>query len=261
MITRSLKTTTTTTSTTATSKNPSSLIQESKKKSSKKLPTSKNNGTVNDNHKAPVFDCDCFDCYTSYWFRWDSSPNRELIHQKGMTPSPQVEIQSRSGDKIQQQQTTHAAYPPPAVDRHLAAASHRCVSTITRRPTKRVRRSAAAATRVAAATTPRCRRPSLAAAPPHLAVPCSRLCRAAALLRHEAASGRPLKNPSRSVEVFKICSQTHLHRSQSRHRRHVLLGQQQPTPALPDGGAARRHEHLLKPPRYHESAALRRSWV
>ena len=32
-------------------------------------------------HKAPRFDCECFECYTSYWFRWDSSPNRELIHQ------------------------------------------------------------------------------------------------------------------------------------------------------------------------------------
>ncbi|KAL3818709.1 hypothetical protein ACJIZ3_004614 [Penstemon smallii] len=33
-------------------------------------------------HKSPaLFDCDCFDCYTSFWFRWDSSPNRELIHQ------------------------------------------------------------------------------------------------------------------------------------------------------------------------------------
>ncbi|EOA21933.1 hypothetical protein CARUB_v10002419mg [Capsella rubella] len=40
----------------------------SKKKSSK-------------NHKPPVFDCECFDCYTNYWFRWDSSPNRELIHE------------------------------------------------------------------------------------------------------------------------------------------------------------------------------------
>ncbi|KAI6692210.1 hypothetical protein NL676_019920 [Syzygium grande] len=29
----------------------------------------------------PSFDCDCFDCYGSYWHRWDSSPNRELIHQ------------------------------------------------------------------------------------------------------------------------------------------------------------------------------------
>lgn len=32
-------------------------------------------------HKPPLFHCDCFDCYTSFWFRWDSSPNRELIHQ------------------------------------------------------------------------------------------------------------------------------------------------------------------------------------
>lgn len=30
---------------------------------------------------SPSFDCDCFDCYRSYWHRWDSSPNRELIHQ------------------------------------------------------------------------------------------------------------------------------------------------------------------------------------
>lgn len=28
-----------------------------------------------------MFDCECFDCYTSYWCKWDSSPNRELIHQ------------------------------------------------------------------------------------------------------------------------------------------------------------------------------------
>ncbi|XP_018490301.1 uncharacterized protein LOC108860963 [Raphanus sativus] len=33
------------------------------------------------NKKSPVLDCECFDCYMSYWFRWDSSPNRELIHQ------------------------------------------------------------------------------------------------------------------------------------------------------------------------------------
>ena len=28
-----------------------------------------------------MFECNCFDCYTSYWFKWDSSPNRKLIHQ------------------------------------------------------------------------------------------------------------------------------------------------------------------------------------
>ena len=32
-------------------------------------------------HNQALFDCGCFDCYTSYWFRWDSSPDRELIHQ------------------------------------------------------------------------------------------------------------------------------------------------------------------------------------
>ncbi|KAL9386659.1 hypothetical protein Peur_019783 [Populus x canadensis] len=71
MITRSLKTTTT--------NNPSSFLKDSKKKSSKK--PQNNNNSQTSNHRAPIFDCDCFDCYRSYWFRWDSSPNRELIHQ------------------------------------------------------------------------------------------------------------------------------------------------------------------------------------
>ncbi|KAE9599095.1 hypothetical protein Lalb_Chr15g0087901 [Lupinus albus] len=30
---------------------------------------------------APVFHCSCFRCYMSYWVRWDSSPNRQLIHE------------------------------------------------------------------------------------------------------------------------------------------------------------------------------------
>ncbi|KAK8537328.1 hypothetical protein V6N13_042261 [Hibiscus sabdariffa] len=79
MITRSLKTTTTTTA-------AGSLMTQdfpSKKKASKKQQPAaaalapKGGGSA---HKPPVFDCDCFDCYTSFWFRWDSSPNRELIH-------------------------------------------------------------------------------------------------------------------------------------------------------------------------------------
>ncbi|KAK8526283.1 hypothetical protein V6N13_017334 [Hibiscus sabdariffa] len=85
MITRSLKITTTTTT------NPSLISGDSssKKRSSKKHPpppaaaksTHSGGGGPSSSHKPPVFDCDCFDCYTSYWFRWDSSPNRELIHQ------------------------------------------------------------------------------------------------------------------------------------------------------------------------------------
>ncbi|XWS22801.1 hypothetical protein CRYUN_Cryun29cG0067100 [Craigia yunnanensis] len=76
MITRSLKTT----------NNPSLISQDysPKKRSSKKPPPTASKLTQKSgisSHKPPVFDCDCFDCYTSYWFRWDSSPNRELIHQ------------------------------------------------------------------------------------------------------------------------------------------------------------------------------------
>ncbi|KAK8655611.1 hypothetical protein V6N13_108185 [Hibiscus sabdariffa] len=80
MITRSLKTTAT---------NPSLISQDpsSNKRSSKKHPPPPtvaklaHKGGGSSSHKPPVYDCECFDCYTSYWIRWDSSPNRELIHQ------------------------------------------------------------------------------------------------------------------------------------------------------------------------------------
>ncbi|XP_010453365.1 PREDICTED: uncharacterized protein LOC104735302 [Camelina sativa] len=49
-----------------------------KKKTTKKSISSNKSSKK---HKPPVFDCECFDCYTNYWFRWDSSPNRELIHE------------------------------------------------------------------------------------------------------------------------------------------------------------------------------------
>ncbi|XP_076907588.1 uncharacterized protein LOC143564090 [Bidens hawaiensis] len=34
-------------------------------------------------HHSPLFTCTCtcFSCYTTYWVRWDTSPNRHLIHQ------------------------------------------------------------------------------------------------------------------------------------------------------------------------------------
>ncbi|KAL5775226.1 hypothetical protein ACOSP7_012783 [Xanthoceras sorbifolium] len=37
-------------------------------------------GNSNDDH-TPLFNCDCFRCYMSYWVRWDNSPNRQLIHE------------------------------------------------------------------------------------------------------------------------------------------------------------------------------------
>ncbi|MCL7050607.1 hypothetical protein MKW94_001557 [Papaver nudicaule] len=58
LITRSIITTT----------NPADDSRNNKKKKKKQ-------------HKSPVFECGCFECYTSYWVRWDLSPNRQLIHQ------------------------------------------------------------------------------------------------------------------------------------------------------------------------------------
>ncbi|KAL5791527.1 hypothetical protein ACOSP7_000121 [Xanthoceras sorbifolium] len=46
--------------------NPSSYANKCKKKP---------------NQKDPLLECGCFDCYTSFWHRWDSSPNSDLIHQ------------------------------------------------------------------------------------------------------------------------------------------------------------------------------------
>ncbi|XP_026385430.1 uncharacterized protein LOC113281015 [Papaver somniferum] len=43
--------------------------------------SSKNNNKKKKKHKSPDFECGCFECYTSYWYRWDLSPNRQLIHQ------------------------------------------------------------------------------------------------------------------------------------------------------------------------------------
>ncbi|KAL8037992.1 hypothetical protein ABFX02_11G074400 [Erythranthe guttata] len=66
MVTRSLKST-----------NPSFLPSQDKKTTT----TAAAKRCSFDGKSPPLFDCDCFHCYTSFWFRWDSSPNRELIHQ------------------------------------------------------------------------------------------------------------------------------------------------------------------------------------
>ncbi|CAO2823607.1 unnamed protein product [Amaranthus hypochondriacus] len=36
--------------------------------------------TINKPHP-PSFSCYCFSCYTNFWVCWDSSPNRQLIHE------------------------------------------------------------------------------------------------------------------------------------------------------------------------------------
>ncbi|XP_011047024.1 PREDICTED: uncharacterized protein LOC105141488 [Populus euphratica] len=41
----------------------------------------KSSSSSNSHDHPPMFSCDCFRCYMSYWIRWDSSPNRQLIHE------------------------------------------------------------------------------------------------------------------------------------------------------------------------------------
>lgn len=58
---------------------PTSTIKNNLK-TSRRGPSSAKSGTANDDHPS-TFNCDCFRCYMSYWARWDSSPNRQLIHE------------------------------------------------------------------------------------------------------------------------------------------------------------------------------------
>lgn len=59
-----------------TTANPSSLVNHQHPKS--KYTTKKNDKSAQKFH---LFECGCFDCYIRFWFRWDSSPNRDFIHQ------------------------------------------------------------------------------------------------------------------------------------------------------------------------------------
>ncbi|KAK1381628.1 ATP-dependent tryptophan/phenylalanine/tyrosine adenylase [Heracleum sosnowskyi] len=57
------------------------MVTRSLKSSDPSFPTNKKTHSHDSQHKTAAFDCDCFNCYTSYWCKWDSSSNRELIHQ------------------------------------------------------------------------------------------------------------------------------------------------------------------------------------
>ncbi|KAI3816718.1 hypothetical protein L1987_16422 [Smallanthus sonchifolius] len=70
-------------------------------------------------HKPPVFDCDCFDCYTSYWFKWDTSVNRELIHQaieafeETLTSTEQLKKKGKKKDKTSHRRLAGKPLSPP----------------------------------------------------------------------------------------------------------------------------------------------------
>ncbi|XP_058080456.1 uncharacterized protein LOC131228658 [Magnolia sinica] len=71
----------------------------------------KNNNNNNNKKKTPeekrgehppLFDCSCFRCYMSFWVRWDSSPNRQLIHE--ILEAFEDSLQKAPKQKKQQQQ-------------------------------------------------------------------------------------------------------------------------------------------------------------
>lgn len=47
----------------------------------------------------PCFTCDCFRCYMSYWVRWDSSPNGQLIHEIIDAFEDGLELKSKNKNK------------------------------------------------------------------------------------------------------------------------------------------------------------------
>ncbi|KAJ6977796.1 hypothetical protein NC653_029634 [Populus alba x Populus x berolinensis] len=75
LIARSIFITTTT--------NPSSLVTQHPKNKcqTKTAPTTANKNGKYCGQEVPLFQCGCFDCYIRFWYRWDSSPNRDFIHQ------------------------------------------------------------------------------------------------------------------------------------------------------------------------------------
>ncbi|EOA35740.1 hypothetical protein CARUB_v10020972mg [Capsella rubella] len=53
----------------------------------------------NNLHHSPLFACDCFSCYTSYWVRWDSSPSRQLIHEIIDAYEDSLEMKKKKKDR------------------------------------------------------------------------------------------------------------------------------------------------------------------
>ncbi|KAL1214766.1 hypothetical protein V5N11_011431 [Cardamine amara subsp. amara] len=59
----------------------------------------KNKDKKEDNHHSPLFICDCFSCYKSYWVRWDTSPSRQLIHEIIDAYEDSLEMKKKKKDR------------------------------------------------------------------------------------------------------------------------------------------------------------------
>ncbi|KAH6758105.1 hypothetical protein C2S52_023010 [Perilla frutescens var. hirtella] len=58
----------------------SANFSSSQRKTAPKAAAAAGGSKGGDDHAA-CFNCNCFRCYMSYWAKWDSSPNRQLIHE------------------------------------------------------------------------------------------------------------------------------------------------------------------------------------
>ncbi|XP_073057553.1 uncharacterized protein [Primulina eburnea] len=65
----------------------------------KKIPSASGNSKGAAAAQPPYFNCYCFRCYMSYWVKWDSSPNRQLIHEiiDGFEDSERKEEKNKKG--------------------------------------------------------------------------------------------------------------------------------------------------------------------
>ncbi|KAG4929183.1 hypothetical protein AAZX31_17G008800 [Glycine max] len=84
----------------------------------------RNPKVVVDGDHPPVFNCSCFRCYMSYWVRWNSSPNHQLIHEiidtfedslAHTTKPSRKDKRNKRGSKTKPSELTRSEFPssPP----------------------------------------------------------------------------------------------------------------------------------------------------
>ncbi|KAK1423970.1 hypothetical protein QVD17_19281 [Tagetes erecta] len=76
----------------------------------------------------PNFNCYCFSCYTTYWVRWDASPNRHLIHEiidayeDGLIKSKKIGKNKKDRKKNKPSVSGSCSHAPPLSDEQDAHA-------------------------------------------------------------------------------------------------------------------------------------------
>ena len=90
-------------------------------------------GGYGGNHP-PEFGCNCFTCYTSYWAKWDESPNQQVIHdiiekyEDGLVCNKKSKRKTRRNRVFHAENEAHApvhaeseSHAPPQVEENKVA--------------------------------------------------------------------------------------------------------------------------------------------